>query len=182
MTRRTSIGSVALALAIVLAALGTAGRGEAADPIKLRFAHTVSTEDTSHKAIVEFAKRVKERTSGGVEIEIYPRPSLERPEGDRGIRLAHRHGDDRQPFSPRIRANVLDLPYSSATTSTLYGPRRLLAETCRRSSRSTTFGHRLPRSASEPDQRQAAGQDGAHVGSSWGRPQPGPRPVQPCLS
>ncbi len=115
MTRRTSIGGVALALAIALAALGTAGRGAAADPIKLRFAHTVSTEDSSHKAIVEFAKRVKERTSGGVEIEIYPAAQLGNdPKVIEGIRLGTIDmGMTGNPFFTSFAAelNVLDLPY-----------------------------------------------------------------------
>ena len=67
-------GIARLGVGVALAAVSVAGgRGAgAAEPIKLRFAHTVSTEDTAHKAIVEFAKRVKDKTGGRAEIEIFP--------------------------------------------------------------------------------------------------------------
>jgi tripartite ATP-independent transporter DctP family solute receptor len=82
---------------------------------KLRFAHTVSTEDTSHKAIVEFARMVKERTGGKLEVEIFPAAQLGNdPKVLEGVRLGTIDaGMTGNPFftsfAPEL--NVLDLPY-----------------------------------------------------------------------
>jgi TRAP-type C4-dicarboxylate transport system substrate-binding protein len=79
-------------LALVLAAVVTAGTApDAAAQTRLRFAHTVSAEDTSHKAIVEFAQKVKERTGGRYEVEIFPSAQLGNdPKVLEGVRAALR--------------------------------------------------------------------------------------------
>jgi TRAP-type transport system periplasmic protein len=48
----------------------------AAQPVKLRLAHAGSETDSQHVAILEFAKRVKERTNGGIEVRVFPGSSL----------------------------------------------------------------------------------------------------------
>jgi TRAP-type transport system periplasmic protein len=48
----------------------------AAETVKLRLAHAGSEIDSQHIAILEFAKRVKERTDGGIEVRVFPGSSL----------------------------------------------------------------------------------------------------------
>jgi tripartite ATP-independent transporter DctP family solute receptor len=104
-----------LLVAGVAAAVGAVAPPAAGQATKIRFAHTVSTEDTSHKAIVEFAKKVKERTGGRVEVEIYPAAQLGNdPKVLEGVRLGTIDaGMTGNPFftsfAPEL--NVLDLPY-----------------------------------------------------------------------
>ncbi len=45
-------------------------------PIKMRFSHSHNTSDSQHIAAVEFAKRVKERTQGAIDIQVYPNNQL----------------------------------------------------------------------------------------------------------
>jgi len=110
-------GIARLGVGVALAAVSLAGgRGAgAAEPIKLRFAHTVSTEDTAHKAIVEFAKRVKDKTGGRAEIEIFPAAQLGNdPKVLEGTRLGTIDiGTTGNPFFTAFNPemNVLDLPY-----------------------------------------------------------------------
>lgn len=89
-------------------------------PIKLRFAHTVSTEDTAHKAIIEFAKRVKDKTGGRAEIEIFPAAQLGNdPKVLEGTRLGTIDiGTTGNPFFTAFNPemNVLDSRTSSGTT------------------------------------------------------------------
>ena len=47
-----------------------------AAPVKLRFSHSHNTSDSQHVAAVEFAKKVKERTQGAIEIQIFPNNQL----------------------------------------------------------------------------------------------------------
>lgn len=114
MSRRATIGIVgAVLLAAALLVVG-AGPAAAAE-IKLRFAHTVSTEDTAHKAILEFVKAVKEKTAGRVEIEVFPAAQLGNdPKVLEGVRLGTIDlGTTGNPFftsfAPEL--NILDLPY-----------------------------------------------------------------------
>jgi TRAP-type transport system periplasmic protein len=44
--------------------------------VELRLAHAGSETDSRHIAILEFAKRVKERTNGGIEVRVFPGSSL----------------------------------------------------------------------------------------------------------
>ena len=103
-------------LVLVLAATVAAGAApDAAAQTRLRFAHTLSTEDTSHKAIVELARKVKERTGGRYEVEIFPSAQLGNdPKVLEGVRLGTIDmGMTGNPFftsfAPEL--NVLDLPY-----------------------------------------------------------------------
>jgi tripartite ATP-independent transporter DctP family solute receptor len=96
-------------------AVATGGPAAEAAEIKLRFAHTVSTEDTAHKAILEFVKSVKEKTAGRVEIEVFPSAQLGNdPKVLEGVRLGTIDiGTTGNPFftsfAPEL--NILDLPY-----------------------------------------------------------------------
>lgn len=114
MNRRTTVATLACGLALVGAASWVPAAG-GADPIKLRFAHTVSTEDTAHKAILEFVKAVKEKTAGRVEIEVFPSAQLGNdPKVLEGVRLGTIDmGTTGNPFftsfAPEL--NLLDLPY-----------------------------------------------------------------------
>ena len=84
-------------------------------PIKLRFGHAHPTSDSQHIAAVEFAKNVKERTQGGIEIQIYPSNQL----GNDSSMIAGVRGGtidletSGNPFFTGIvsKLNVLDLPY-----------------------------------------------------------------------
>ena len=42
----------------------------------MRYAHTIGTEDTQHLAVVEFAKKVAEKTNGAVQVDIFPAGQL----------------------------------------------------------------------------------------------------------
>lgn len=67
------ITRVALVLALVLCC--TVSTASAAS-YKLLFGHTLTENDTFHKAMVEWAEAVKADTNGEVEIEIYPNAEL----------------------------------------------------------------------------------------------------------
>ena len=45
-------------------------------PVKLRFGHAHPVTDSQHVAALEFAKKVKERTQGGIEIQVFPSNQL----------------------------------------------------------------------------------------------------------
>jgi TRAP-type C4-dicarboxylate transport system substrate-binding protein len=115
MQARDRIGPLSLFLVASAVAIAGVAPVAQAQATKLRFAHTVSTEDTSHRAIVEFAKKVKERTGGRVEVEIYPAAQLGNdPKVLEGVRLGTIDaGMTGNPFfssfAPEL--NVLDLPY-----------------------------------------------------------------------
>ena len=57
-----------------IAVLGFAVPGAA--QVKLRFGHAHPEADSQHVAAVEFARKVKERTQGAVEIQIFPSNQL----------------------------------------------------------------------------------------------------------
>jgi tripartite ATP-independent transporter DctP family solute receptor len=104
-----------VALLAQFLALVDPGAARAVEPIRLRFAHTVPTEDTPHRAIVHFANLVKERTGGRVEIQIFPAAQLGTDlkviEGTRlGTIDMCTTGN---PFFTNFNAelNLLDLPY-----------------------------------------------------------------------
>ncbi|HWU37018.1 MAG TPA: hypothetical protein VN203_05165, partial [Candidatus Acidoferrum sp.] len=44
--------------------------------VKLRFAHTIAPEDSQSLAVVEFAKKVAEKTKGVLQIDIFPSGQL----------------------------------------------------------------------------------------------------------
>lgn len=86
-----------------------------AKTVKLRLGHTLPNADSQHLAALEFAKRVKERTNGEVEITVFPNSVL----GPDGSLVASVRsgtidiGVTGNPFLTAVSANlnVLDLPY-----------------------------------------------------------------------
>ena len=62
-------------VAVLLGIFATAASAQTT-PVKLRFGHAHPTSDSQHIAAVEFAKKVKERTQGGVDIQIFPNNQL----------------------------------------------------------------------------------------------------------
>ena len=64
-----SIAAVLLGLSVSTAWAQTA-------PVKLRFGHAHPVTDSQHIAALEFARKVKERTQGGIEIQIFPNNQL----------------------------------------------------------------------------------------------------------
>src|SRR5574337_1933401 len=99
-----------LACLLLMAMAGTAGA-----QIKLRFAHTISTEDSMHLAVVEFSKIVAQKTSNAIQIEIFPSGQLGNdPKILEGIKLGTiEMGMTGNPFFSAFapEMNVLDLPY-----------------------------------------------------------------------
>lgn len=107
---------------IVLAALFAAGAAAALAtpaaaraPIKLRFAHTVPETDSQHLAALSFSKKVKERTQGAVEIQVFANSQLG---NDTTLVTGIRSGTidigaTGNPFVTGLapKLNVLDLPY-----------------------------------------------------------------------
>ena len=106
-----------LTFALFAVSLGllTAPAWSQAGPVKLRFSHSHNTSDSQHIAAVEFAKKVKERTQGGVEIQIFPNNQLGNDvsmvSGVRGGTVDI--GATGTPFLSGIvpRLNALDTPY-----------------------------------------------------------------------
>jgi tripartite ATP-independent transporter DctP family solute receptor len=82
---------------------------------KLRFAHTVNTEDSMHLAVVEFAKKVGEKTGGAIRVEVFPAGQLGNDsqilDGAKlgAIDLAMTGNPFFSSFAPEM--NVLDLPF-----------------------------------------------------------------------
>ncbi len=84
-------------------------------PVKLRFGHTVPETDSQHQAALEFAKNVKARSDGAIDIRVYASGQL----GNDGTLVTGVRsgtidiGATGNPFltgiSPRLSA--LDLPY-----------------------------------------------------------------------
>lgn len=99
-----------LACLLLMATAGTAGA-----QIKLRFAHTIAPEDSQNLAVVEFTKRVAEKTNGAIQIDIFPSGQLGNdPKLLEGIKLGTIDmGMTGNPFFSAFapEMNVLDLPY-----------------------------------------------------------------------
>ncbi|WP_420994723.1 TRAP transporter substrate-binding protein [Cupriavidus sp. 30B13] len=102
----------AIALAAPLAAAGPAA---AQAPIKLRFSHTVPETDSQHLAALSFSKKVKERTQGAIEIQVFANSQLG---NDTTLVTGIRSGTidigaTGNPFVTGLvpRLNALDLPY-----------------------------------------------------------------------
>ena len=84
-------------------------------PVKLRFGHAHPTSDSQHIAALEFAKKVKERSQGGIEIQVFPNNQL----GNDSSMIAGVRGGtidiemSGNPYFTGIepKLNVLDLPY-----------------------------------------------------------------------
>ncbi len=81
----------------------------------LRFAHTISTEDTMHLAVVELGKKVAQRTGNAVRIEVFPSGQLGNDtkilESVKlgAVDLVMTGNPFFSSFAPEM--NVLDLPY-----------------------------------------------------------------------
>ena len=73
-TRSLGFGVLA-ALCLAAVCLAVAAPA-AAQPIKIRFAHSLSTNEPFHEAAEFFAKNVGERTGGRVEIQVFPGEQL----------------------------------------------------------------------------------------------------------
>jgi len=86
-----------------------------AQPIRLKMAHSGAEAETQHAAALEFAKQVKARTNGQIEVVVYPGSTLG---NDNAAVAAVRGGTidlttSGTPYYTGIvgRMNVLDLPY-----------------------------------------------------------------------
>ncbi|WP_341891391.1 TRAP transporter substrate-binding protein [Variovorax sp. YR752] len=109
-------------LSVFLAFGATSASAQA--PVKLRFSHTVPESDSQHKAALEFSKRVKERTQGAVEIQVFANSQL----GNdvtlvTGVRSGTIDiGATGNPFVTGLapKLNVLDLPYQFADAQQAY--------------------------------------------------------------
>ncbi len=103
-----------LAGIVLLTAYAGVGLAQTA-PIKLRFGHAHADSDSQHVAALEFAKRVKERTKGGIEIQVFGNNQL----GNDGAMIAGVRGGtidmetSGNPFFTGMvpKLNVFDLPY-----------------------------------------------------------------------
>jgi tripartite ATP-independent transporter DctP family solute receptor len=108
--------------ALLVAACTSAGAQNA--PIKLRFSHSGTEADSQHLAAVHFAKRVKERTNGAIEVQVYANSVLG---NDNAAISAVRGGTIQMEMSgnpyftgmvPKL--NALDLPYLFSSAEQAY--------------------------------------------------------------
>lgn len=113
-----------LAVVALLLAATTGPASAQTAPVKLRFAHTLPVSDSQHVAALSFAKRVKERTQGGVEIQVFAGGQLG---NDSTLINGVRSGTidfaaTGNPFftgmAPRL--NALDLPYQFTDAQQVY--------------------------------------------------------------
>lgn len=115
-TRRAA-GALALAALALLALPGHA-------QTRLRFGHAHSETDSQHLAALDFAKKVKERTQGAVEVQVFPNNQL----GNDNTMIAGVRGGtidmetSGNPFFTGLapKLNVLDLPYQFETAAQAY--------------------------------------------------------------
>lgn len=93
-------------------------------PIKLRFSHSGTEADSQHLAAVHFAKRVKERTNGAIDVQVYANSVLG---NDNAAISAVRGGTIQLQMSgnpyftgmvPKL--NALDLPYLFSSAEQAY--------------------------------------------------------------
>lgn len=112
------------AAALLLAGAATAFGAAQAQTVKLRFGHAHPEADSQHQAAVQFANRVKARTNGAVEIQIFPNNTLGNDntmiQGVRGgtIDIAMSGNPFFTGLAPKL--NALDLPYQFATAEQAY--------------------------------------------------------------
>ncbi len=96
-------------------ALATLALGAGAQTVKLRMAHSGAEAETQHAAALEFAKQVKARTNGQVEVQVFAGSTL----GNDNAAIAGVRGGtidlttSGTPYYTGMvgRMNVLDLPY-----------------------------------------------------------------------
>jgi tripartite ATP-independent transporter DctP family solute receptor len=72
---RTTLATLG-ALTLFTTLLASPGSAGAQAPIKLRFSHTVPETDSQHLAALSFSKKVKERTQGAIEIQVFANSQL----------------------------------------------------------------------------------------------------------
>ena len=107
--------SFSRSLLVVLLGISASLAMAQSTPVKLRFGHAHPTSDSQHIAALDFAQKVKERTQGAVEIQIFPNSQL----GNDSSMIAGVRGGtidietSGNPFFTGIVAklNALDLPY-----------------------------------------------------------------------
>lgn len=95
-----------------------------AQTMKLRLAHSGAESETQHLAALEFAKQVKARTNGAIEVQVYGSSTL----GNDNTAIASVRGGtidlttSGTPYYTGMvgRMNVLDLPYMFASTEQAY--------------------------------------------------------------
>ncbi len=89
--------------------------GSAGAQVKFRFAHSVSPEDAMHLAILEFSKRVAQKTNNAIQIDVFPSGQLGNdPKILEGIKLGTIDmGMTGNPFFTSFapEMNAFDLPY-----------------------------------------------------------------------
>lgn len=104
------LAGLALGGALLMGLVGTS-----AAQTKFRFAHTIGAEDSQHLAVVEFAKKVAQRTNNAIQIDVFPSGQLGNdPKILEGIQLGTIDmGMTGNPFYASFapEMNVLDLPY-----------------------------------------------------------------------
>jgi TRAP-type transport system periplasmic protein len=102
-------------IAAILFGLSMSAAWAQSAPVKLRFGHAHPTSDSQHVAALRFADKVKERTQGAIEIQVFPSNQL----GNDNTMIAGVRGGtidiemSGNPYFTGIEAklNVLDLPY-----------------------------------------------------------------------
>jgi TRAP-type transport system periplasmic protein len=107
---------------LLLAACGMAAAQTA--PIKLRFSHSGAEGDSQHLAALEFAKRVRERSHGSLEVQVYANSVL----GNDATALAGVRGGtidmsmSGNPYFTGLvpKLNALDLPFEFASAQQAY--------------------------------------------------------------
>jgi TRAP-type transport system periplasmic protein len=95
-----------------------------AQAVRLRLAHSGAEAETQHAAALEFAKQVKSKTNGQIEVQVYPASSL----GNDNTAIAAVRGGtidmttSGTPYYTGMvgRMNVLDLPYIFANAEHAY--------------------------------------------------------------
>ena len=93
-------------------------------PLRLKFSHSGAETDSQHIAALEFAKRVKERSHGAIEVQVYPNSVL----GNDSTALAGVRGGtidmsmSGNPYFTGLvpKLNALDLPYEFASAQQAY--------------------------------------------------------------
>ena len=93
-------------------------------PLRLKFSHSGAETDSQHIAALEFAKRVKDRSHGAIEVQVYPNSVL----GNDSTALAGVRGGtidmsmSGNPYFTGLvpKLNALDLPYEFASAQQAY--------------------------------------------------------------
>lgn len=110
--------------ALVVAGLLSFAQLAGAQAVKLRMAHSGAEAETQHLAALEFAKQVKARTNGQIEVQVYAASTL----GNDNTAIAGVRGGtidlatSGTPYYTGMvgRMNVLDLPYMFTSAEHAY--------------------------------------------------------------